>query len=46
MGRVREAKALTESRVRAIASQQSVYKYINTGMKMNNVINYLQNNIS
>lgn len=42
--RVREAKTLTESRVKAITSQQSVYKYISTGVKMNNVINYLQIN--
>jgi RNA recognition motif-containing protein len=39
---VREAKYLTENRVKAIHSQQSAYKYITTGMKLKNVINHLK----
>jgi RNA recognition motif-containing protein len=39
---VRDAKHLTENRVRAINSQQSSYKYITPGMKVRNAINYLK----
>ena len=45
-GRVREAKTLTENRVKAINSQQSSYKYITDGMKIRNIINNLQSNKS
>lgn len=43
MGRVREAKYLTENRVKAICSQQSAYKFISTGNKIRNITNYLKN---
>jgi hypothetical protein len=40
-GGVREAKLLTENRVKAILSQQSAFKFITPGAKISNVINYL-----
>lgn len=39
--KVRDAKNLTENRVKAIFSQQSSYKFISAGNKIRNVINYL-----
>ena len=43
---VREAKTLTENRMKAILSQQNTYKFISTGTKMRNIINYINNNMS
>ena len=40
---VREAKTLTENRVKAILSQQNTYKFITPGDKLRNIINYLNN---
>jgi RNA recognition motif-containing protein len=40
---VREAKYLTENRVKAINSQQSSFKYITSAAKVRNIITYLKN---
>ncbi len=40
-GGVREAKALTENRVKAIFSQQSAFKFISVGMRIKNIVGYL-----
>jgi hypothetical protein len=39
---VREAKILTENRVKAILSQQSAFKYISPIMKIKNIVNHLK----
>jgi hypothetical protein len=41
-GGVREAKILTENRVKAIFSQQSAFKFISVGGRIKNIINYLE----
>jgi len=43
-GGVREAKILTENRVKAIFSQQSAFKYISVGGRLKNIVNYLNDN--
>lgn len=41
---VREAKILTENRIKAIFSQQSAYKYLSVGGRIKNIVTYLNRN--
>ena len=43
---VREAKLLTENRVKAILSQQSAFKFISPAVRIKNIVNYLNSNKS
>jgi hypothetical protein len=43
---VREAKTLTENRMKAILSQQNTYKFMSAGTKIRNMINYINKNMS